>query len=184
MEDGTIVELYWQRDESAIAQTASKYGNYLHSISYRILSNSEDAEECVNDTYKAAWDSMPPHRPSLLSTFLGKITRRISIDRWRKLSADKRGGGETAVALEELEECVSGSGSVEDEIERRELTRMINEFIRALPCTERQVFMCRYWYVDSVSDIAKQFGFSESKVKSMLFRTRNRLREKLEKEGY
>ncbi|MBO7354636.1 MAG: sigma-70 family RNA polymerase sigma factor, partial [Lachnospiraceae bacterium] len=103
---------------------------------------------------------------------------------WRKLSADKRGGGETAVAFEELEECVSGSGSVEDEVERRELTRRINEFIKALPRTERQVFMCRYWYVDPVSDIAKQFGFSESKVKSMLYRTRCRLREKLEKEGY
>lgn len=184
MEDGTIVELYWQRDESAIAQTASKYGNYLHSISYRILSNAEDAEECVNDTYNAAWEAIPPHRPSLLSTFLGKIIRRISIDRWRKLSADKRGGGEAAVALEELEECVSGSGSVEDEIERRELTRMINEFIRALPHTERQVFMCRYWYMDPVADIAKQFGFSESKVKSMLYRIRGRLRARLEKEGY
>ena len=184
MDDEAILALFRQRQESALAETAAKYGRPCYRVADNILSDSRDAEECVNDTYKAAWEAMPPHRPSLLSTFLGKLTRRISIDRWRKQSADKRGGGETAVAFEELEECVSGSGSVEDEVERRELTRRINEFIKALPRTERQVFMCRYWYVDPVSDIAKQFGFSESKVKSMLFRTRCRLREMLEKEGY
>ena len=184
MEDDRIVDLYWQRNERAIAETAAKYGPYLRSISRQILSNAEDAEECVNDTYNDAWQSMPPHRPSILSTFLGKITRRISIDLWRKYSAEKRGGGETALALEELEECVSGTGDVEAEVERLELQKKLNAFLLALPRTDRQVFMCRYWYLDSVSDIAKRFACSESKIKSMLYRTRNRLRAMLEKEGY
>lgn len=183
MEDKRIIELYWQRSEDAISETASKYGTYLHSIAYQILSNTQDAEECVNDTYTGAWNAMPPHSPSILSAFLGKITRRISIDVWRKYSAQKRGGGETALALEELEDCVSGSGSVEEEWERRELTRKLNEFLRLLPDTERRVFLCRYWYMDSVPSIAQQFGFSESKVTSMLHRTRNKLRVLLEKEG-
>lgn len=184
MEDNRIVDLYWQRNESAINETASKYGKYLHSISYHILLNDEDAKECVNDTYNDAWQSMPPHRPSILSTFLGKITRRISIDLWRKHSADKRGGGEMTLALDELDECVSGNDDVETEIERQELQKKLNAFLAGLPRLERQVFMCRYWYMNSISDIAEQFGYSESKVKSMLYRTRNKLRTMLEKEGY
>lgn len=183
MEDGSIVELYWARNESAISETAAKYGNYLHSISYHILLNDEDAEECVNDTYNDAWQSIPPHRPSVLSTFLGKITRRISIDLWRKNGAQKRGGGELPLALDELEECVSGTEDVEAETERLELQRKLNGFLSSLPRTERRVFMCRYWYLDSIADIAGQFAFSESKVKSMLYRTRARLRAMLEKEG-
>lgn len=184
MEDNRIVDLYWQRNENAISETASKYGKYLHSISYQILSNAQDAEECVNDTYRDAWNTMPPHRPSILSTFLGKITRRISIDLWRRYSAEKRGSGEIALALDELEDCVSGSESVEEESERMELTRILNGFLSALPDTERNVFLCRYWYMDSVPSIANQFGFSESKVTSMLHRTRAKLRVLLEKEGY
>ena len=133
MEDNRIIDLYWQRNESAISETATKYGKYLHSISYQILLNTEDAEECVNDTYNDAWQSMPPHRPSILSTFLGKITRRISIDLWRKYSAEKRGGGEVALALDELEECVSGTGDVEAEVERIELQTKLNNFLFALP---------------------------------------------------
>lgn len=184
MEDHRIVDLFWQRNESAISETAAKYGAYLYSISYRILSNAEDAEECVNDTYNDAWRSMPPHRPSILSTFLGKITRRISIDLWRKYCADKRGGGEIALTLDELEYCVSGSRNVEVELERKELIQKCNTFLMMLPKTQRQVFLCRYWYMDSVSEIAKQFGYSESKIKSMLYRTRKKLREMFEKEGY
>ena len=184
MEDNRIVDLYWQRNERAISETAAKYGKYLHSISFQILQNAEDAEECVNDSYNDAWQSMPPHRPSILSTFLGKITRRISIDLWRKYSAEKRGGGEVALALDELEECVSGSGDVEAEVERIELQTKLNNFLFALPQIDRQVFMCRYWYMDSISDISKQFTYSESKIKSMLYRTRNKLRAMLEKEGY
>ena len=133
MEDNRIVDLYWQRDESAISETAVKYGKYLNSISYQILLNAEDAEECVNDTYNEAWQSMPPHRPSIFSTFLGKITRRISIDLWRKYSAEKRGGGVMILALDELEECVSGTGDVEAEVERLELQKKLNDFLFALP---------------------------------------------------
>lgn len=183
MEDSRIVELYWQRNESAISETASKYGGYLNTISYQILSNTEDAEECVNDTYVDAWNCMPPHRPSILSTFLGKITRRISIDLFRKRNAGKRGGGETALALDELEECVAGEGGVEDEIERQELRKTVNAFLASLPAVERQVFMRRYWYMDSVSDIAEMFGFSESKTASMLHRTRGKLKARLGEEG-
>lgn len=184
MEEHCIVDLYWQRNENAISETAAKYGKYLHRISYQILQNDEDAEDCVNDTYNDAWQSMPPHRPSTLSTFLGKITRRISIDLWRKYSAEKRGGGVIALALDELEECVSGTGDVETEVERHELQRKLNAFLLELPRVERQVFMCRYWYMDSITDIAKQFFYSESKVKSMLYRTRKKLRVMLEKEEY
>ena len=184
MDDARIVALYWERSDEAIPETASKFGSYLTSISQNILANREDAEECVNDTYHDAWNSMPPHRPSILSTFLGKITRRISIDRWRKLTADKRGGGELTLALDELEDCVSGIGSVEDVIERKELATLFNDFLNTLPVMERRVFLCRYWYLDSIQVIAQQFGFSRSKVASMLHRTRAKLRSVLEKEGY
>lgn len=184
MDDKKIVDLYWNRDENAIKETALKFGKYLHSISYHILLNYEDAEECVNDAYNDAWNSIPPHRPSILSTFLGKITRRISIDLWRKHSAGKRGGGEMTIILDELEECVSGKDDVETEIERRELQKKLNVFLMNLPAVECKVFIRRYWYMNSVSDIAEWSGYSESKVKSMLFRTRTKLRKMLEKEGY
>lgn len=182
MEDERIVELYWERSENAISETAAKYGGYLNSISYNILADSEDAQECVNDTYHDAWNAMPPHRPSMLSTFLGKITRRISVDCWRKRHAARRGGGEITLVLEELEDCISGTRDVEKEIERRELIDMINRFLAALPDTERRVFMCRYWYMDSIASISRQFGFSRSKVTSMLHRTRGKLRAQLIKE--
>ena len=184
MDDARIVALYWDRSDEAIPETASKYGSYLTSISQNILASREDAEECVNDTYHDAWNAMPPHRPSILSTFLGKITRRISIDRRRQLTAEKRGGGELTLALEELEDCVSGTGSIENEMERKELARLFNDFLNTLPVTERRVFLCRYWYMDSIQSIAQQFGFSQSKVASMLHRTRAKLRAALEKEGY
>lgn len=184
MDDERIVALYWSRSEKAVTETDSKYGTYLNNISYNILYNSEDALECVNDTYYEAWKTMPPHRPVILSTFLGKITRQISIDRWRKAKAEKRGGGEFPLVLDELEHCVSGAGDVETEIERKELLKLVNDFLDILPATERRVFLCRYWYMDSIKSIAKQFGFTQSKVASMLHRTRAKLRAVLEKEGY
>ncbi|MGN1085012.1 MAG: RNA polymerase sigma factor [Lachnospiraceae bacterium] len=183
MDDKQIVDLYWERKECAIEETASKYGSYCHSIAGNILHNPADAEESVNDTWLDAWNSMPPHRPSVLSTFLGKITRRISIDRWRKQNAKKRGGGQLPLVLEELEDCVSDGTSIEDETERRLLSEVIDSFVQSLPETEQKVFLCRYWYMDSVESIATQFRFSESKVKSMLYRTREKLRARLEKEG-
>lgn len=184
MDDQIIVNLYFQRSEKAITETAAKYGNYCYSIAFNILNNNEDAEESVNDTYNDAWNSIPPHRPSILATFLGKITRRISIDRWRKQNAVKRGGGEIPLVLDELQDCIANVTSVEEEYEKQHLSDVINTFVKSLPETEQKVFLCRYWYVDSISAISKQFGFSESKVKSMLFRTREKLRLVLIKEGF
>ena len=184
MDDQRIVELYWERSEKAVSETASKYGNYCYSIAYNVLANNEDAEESVNDTYMDAWNSIPPHRPSILSTFLGKITRRISIDRWRKRSAKKRGSGVLPLVLDELHECVADDKSLEQEFERHRLSNVVNSFVKSLPETEQKVFLCRYWYMDSIDSICRQFGFSESKVKSMLYRTRGKLRVILSKEGF
>lgn len=184
MEDQKIIDLYWQRSEQAIAETDSKYGGYCYCIAYNILTNREDSEESISDTYLAAWRAMPPKRPGVLSAFLGKITRHLAIDRWRRRTADKRGGGEVVLALDELENCVSGDGSAEDVVSRKELIVAVNRFLDQLPEMERQVFLCRYWYVDPVRDIADTFGFSEAKVHSMLHRTREKLRRSLRKEGY
>ena len=182
MEDKRIVDLYWSRSEAAISETDRKYGKYCFSIAYNILTNNEDAEESVSDTYLAAWKSMPPKRPSILATFLGKITRHLSIDRWRARNRNKRGGGEIVLALEELEDCVADSETVEKAFERKQLTLIFNRFLESLPETERRIFLCRYWYLDPISDIASCFGFSDSKVTSMLYRTRKKLRAVLEKE--
>ena len=184
MDDELIVKLYWDRSENAIAETDRKYGSYCHSIAYHILQSREDAEESVNDTYMDAWNAMPPHRPSILATFLGKITRRISIDRWRARTRIKRGGEEITLALEELEECVAGGQDAEKVIEHKELAAAIDLFLDTLPVPERRIFLSRYWYVDSIQEIADRYGFSRSKVSSMLHRTRGKLRRQLEKEGF
>ncbi len=183
MEDHAIIELYWERSEDAISKTAAKYGGYCYTIAYNILSNNEDAEESVNDTWLAAWNTMPPRRPKLLAAFLGKMTRYISLDRWKNRTARKRGGGEVPLVLEELEECISGEDSVEKEYLQKEFAESLNQFVENLPDTERKVFLCRYWYMDSIETIAERFGFSESKVASMLHRTRGKLRKILEQEG-
>lgn len=184
MDDKSIVDLYFGRDQEAITQTDKKYGHYCYRIAYNILTNREDAEESVSDTYVAAWRAIPPRRPSVLSTFLGKITRHIAIDRWRERNASKRGGGEVPLALEELQDCVAGMQNVEMDYERKEIIKAYVKFLDALPVTERRVFLCRYWYVDSVEAIADKFGFSQSKVKTMLHRTRAKLRKQLAEEGY
>ena len=183
MDDSGIVELFWARSESAIAETHSKYGKYCYAIAYNILASKEDAEESVNDTYMNAWNSIPPRRPSVLSTYLGKITRRISIDKWRRRKAAKRGGGELQLALDELSDAVPSGYDVEQALEAAELARIIDAFIAALPDMERRVFVCRYWYLDPISSICNQFGFSQSKVKSMLQRTRGKMLVHLKKEG-
>lgn len=183
MEDNRIVDLYWTRNESAITETALKYGKYCYTIAYNILYDKEDADESVNDTYLGAWNAMPPHRPSILQTFLGKITRRVSLKKWRDSHRDKRGGGEVSLALDELSECVPSNVLVEDEIMAKELSKILNRFITELPATERQVFLCRYWYLDSIEQISVDFSFSKSKVKSMLHRTRSKLLSYLKKEG-
>lgn len=183
MEDKEIVALYWARSESAINETSLKYGKYCYAIAYNILSNAEDADESVNDTYMAAWNSMPPHCPSILSTFLGKIARRISIDNWRKQKAEKRGGGEVLLVLDELADCIPSNCSVEHELQLVEVEKAVVAFLSTLPEIERWVFINRYWYVKSILIICRQFGFSQSKVKSMLRRTRQRLKLYLMKEG-
>ncbi len=183
MEDLCIVELYWNRSEKAIAETSAKYGKYCYSIAYHILMNAEDAEESVNDTWLDAWNAMPPHRPSVLSTFLGKLTRRISIDRWRERSAKKRGGGEMPLVLEELEGCIISGQDIEHEVLEQELVGALDGFLSKLPDTERDVFVCRYFFLLSVAEICEKFHFSQSKVKSMLSRTRRRLFAYFEKEG-
>ena len=184
MDDKSIVDLYFSRNQDAITQTDKKYGRYCYSVAYNILTNKEDAEESVSDTYMTAWGAIPPHRPSVLSTFLGKITRHIAIDRWRGRSASKRGGGEVPLALEELKDCVAGMQNVEMDYERKEIVKAYVKFLDVLPITERRVFLCRYWYVESIETIADKFGFSQSKVKTMLHRTRAKLRKQLAEEGY
>lgn len=183
MNDSQIVALYFDRDQRAIKETAAKYGSYCYTITYNILQNKEDAEEAVSDTYLGAWATIPPHKPVVLSTFLGKIARRTAIKRWQHSRTQKRGGGEMALALEELSEIIPDRATPESALENAELTRILNEFLRNLPKAERQVFVCRYWYLDSIGDISKRFGFSQSKVKSMLSRTRSKLRITLNKEG-
>lgn len=183
MEDQHIVELYWARDEEAIRHTADRYGQYCYAIAYNILSVREDSEECVNDTYLDAWNSMPPHRPNVLSAFLGKITRRIAIDRWRVSRAQKRGGGEMALALDELSECVAAQSDVTREVETLEVAAGVQRFLGTLSDTERRIFVRRYWHMEPIADLAERFGFGQSRVKSMLHRTRAKLRRYLEEEG-
>lgn len=184
MEDSAIVELYWHRQEEAAVQTQKKYNDYCMQISLRILGNPEDARECVNDTYTAAWNSIPPNRPDNLKTYLGKLTRRISMKRWRSRDAQKRGGGEIALSLEELGTCIPAGISLEEQLVGKELTDTLNAFLEKLPKQQRQVFVLRYWHGCSIREIGSKFGFSKSKVESMLHRTRNKLREALRKEGY
>lgn len=183
MEDFEIVDLYWARSEEAIHETAEKYGHYCHGIARRILSNRADAEESVNDTYLAAWNAIPPHRPAALQIFLGKITRRLSLKKWRDQSRIKRDGGQTALALDELAESIPTKDSTEDQIIAAELAELLNRFLAGLPETERRVFLCRYWYLDPIRTISRDFGFSGSKVKSMLYRIRGKLRSFLQEEG-
>lgn len=183
MDDAKIVELYWQRAESAITETAAKFGAYLNAVAFNILGNTQDAEECVNDTYLGAWNSMPDKRPTRLSPYLGRIARNAAIDRALSASRLKRGGGETPLALDELE-SVTGYASVDSAVERRELARAINAFLSELSETERRVFVARYWFLSPVDEIAAKSGFTRSKTASMLSRTRKKLRAALEKEGY
>ena len=183
MEDVEIIELYFDRNEAAITETAEKYDNYCYTIAFNVLSDEEDSKETVNDTYFETWNCIPPHRPTIFSAFIGKITRRLAISKWRKRTAEKRRGNEYGLSLEELSECVADQSNTERETEEKEVIAVINQFLEGLPETQRNVFICRYWYMDSILSIAKQFHFSESKVKSMLMRTRKKLKQRLTKEG-
>ena len=184
MEDSAIVELYWQRSDRAISETAKKYGVYCRRVAYNICGSIEDAEECVNDTWLGAWNAMPTERPRVLPAFLSRLTRNAAIDRYRQQHRQKRGGGETALALEELSECLSDGTDLEEEIQKRELARQVGTFVAGLGETERLVFTARYYNLTPVAEIASRLELSESKVKSMLYRLRGRLRRQLEKEGW
>lgn len=184
MDDVQIVQLYWDRNELAISATSNKYGNYCATIARNILDNKEDAEECVNDTYLSAWNSMPPHRPRHLSTYLGKLTRNVSLNRYKHNTAYKRGGSQTSLVFEEIAGFVSDIDSVEQELDRKELVRAINNFLKRLSPIKRSVFVCRYWYFDSVSDIAKRFGMTENNVSVTLNRLRLKLRKYLLERGF
>lgn len=164
MEDEKIIELYWQRSQEAVAATAEKYGSYCSAIADHILSDRRDTEECVADTWLAAWNAMPPHRPSILSAFLGRLTRNLAFNRYAYTRAEKRGGGET-------------------ELERRELIRALNEFLGGLSEKKRAIFLLRYWYVHSVGDIAGRFAMKETAVSMVLHRLRRELRQYLTERG-
>lgn len=183
MEDAAIVDLYWQRSDQAISETDKKYGRYCHTIAYQICNDNEDAEECVNDTWLRAWNAMPTDRPSVLAGFLGRITRNLAISLCRSKSRVKRGGGELPLALEELNECIPSRLDVERSYEIREFQQAVGAFVAALPETDQKIFVARYWYMTPVKDIARRLSFTESKTKSILFRLRNQLRDRLKEEG-
>jgi len=178
-----ILDLYFARSESAISETADKYGNYCFSISVNILQNNEDSEECVSDTYLRTWDAIPPQRPMNFRAFLGKIVRNLSLNKYKERRTKKHGGGEPALLFSELEDCIPSGSSVEAESEANEVIEAINSFLTSIDSESRIVFVRRYWYADSVKAIAENFQMSESKVMSMLFRTRNKMRVYLEQEG-
>ena len=183
MDDTQIIDLYFARDEQAIVQTDCKYGGYCRAIAMRILASTQDAEECVSDTWLHAWNAMPPQRPTILSSFLGRITRNLSFDRRRSQNAQRRGGGSLTLALDELSECVPSAVLVEHALEEKELAALIDRFLRTLPARECDLFLRRYWYVDSIDEIARRYAMKPNSVKSLLFRTRAKLREALRKEG-
>ena len=183
MEDNQIVKMIWNRDETALSALSSKYSSYCYSIAYNILNDSEDSEECVNDTWLGVWNSIPPHHPEVLKTYAGKITRNISLKRWDEKHSKKRCGGQVTLALDELAECIPSKQCLEEEIQMAELVHAINAFLKSLPAEEVQVFVCRYWFFDSIASISEQFGFSQSKIKSKLHRTRKKLLRFLKTRG-
>ena len=181
MEDRQIIELYWKRAEEAIRETSIKYGRLCQYIAQNILSSPEDSEECVNDTWLGLWNAIPPQRPERFSAFVGRIVRNLALKRFDYLTAAKR-NVETVCSLEELEDCVSGRTSVEDEVENQRVEAAIDDFLWSLGAEKRTVFIRRYWYFDSIEHICRHTGYSPSKVKSMLYHTRQKLREFLESE--
>ena len=183
MEDRQIIELYHERSETAILESANKYGSYCYYIAYHILYNEQDSEECVNDTYFRAWKVIPPQCPNKLSAFLGRITRNLALDRYKYYNREKRGNGQMALILDELQECVSTSNHTEQVLEEKMLVEVLNHFLHGLPKEKRMMFLRRYWYMSSIKEIAKDYELSEGKVKMILLRIRNKLKQVLEKEG-
>ncbi len=183
MNDKQIIELFMQRSETAISQTEKKYGKYCYYIARNILRNEQDSEECVSDTFLRAWNAIPPKTPNNLATFLGKITRNLALDKYKYNNSEKRGNGQPALALDELDECIPAETDTEKAVSDKELASALNSFLAGLPKEKRQVFVRRYWYLSSIREIAKDYGISESKTKVMLLRTRKELKNYLEKAG-
>lgn len=184
MEDEEILDLYFARDEQAVAETDRKYGPYCFSLANSILNNLQDAEETVNDTYLHTWKAIPPKRPRYFQIFLAKITRNLAFSRYRSLSACKRGGGEVTLVLEELEQCIPSPSQVEDTLNARELTRTIRSFLDSLSPREQDIFLRRYFFVEESEAIARRYGMKPATVLRNLSRTREKLRKYLAKEGY
>ena len=183
MDDGRIIELYFERSESAVAESEKKYGRYCGTIALNILGNPEDAEECVSDTWLRAWNAIPPARPRFLKAFLGKITRNLALNVLEKNRAGKRGGGEGTAVLDELEEWIADSGAASWSADHYVLTETLKRFLNTLSEEKRTIFIRRYWYMDPVKVIADDMGIGESKVKMTLLRTRKALAEELAREG-
>ena len=184
MKDKEIIGLYLNRDEEAINETDKKYGNYCRVIANNILNNDEDVKECINDTYLQTWNSIPPNKPKRLSLFIGKITRNIAFNKYKYEHTKKRGSGQIKVVLDELAECVSGEDNVEQEIDRMELVLAINKFLDSVSKEKRNIFICRYWYAFSITEISKRFGISEANVSVILSRLRSALKKYLEEMGF
>lgn len=184
MHDEAIIGLYWQRDENAIRETEHKYGRYLSKIAFNVLADIEDSKESVNDTYLKAWNSIPPHRPEVLSAYLGKIVRQLSIDKFRGRNRKKRQTSEYVLSLSELEDCVSIGDATEQDVDLHLLAQAIGTYLKSLTPQARNTFVGRYYYMDSLKEVAAYFGMSESKAKSMLHRTRQGLKAYLEQEGF
>lgn len=184
MDDKDIIALFLQRNGEAIAEADKKHGAYCRSIAGNILHDSRDAEECVNDAYLAAWNAIPPHKPDSLKLFLARIVRNLAFNRYNEARTEKRGGGGTALVLDELAECIPDRGDASAELERRELGEIIRDFVRGLPPRERRIFVRRYFFTDTVKSIAERYETTENNVTVILFRTRKKLKERLLKEGY
>jgi RNA polymerase sigma-70 factor (ECF subfamily) len=182
VEDSAIIELYWTRSEQAVRETELKYGKLFHQIANNILHNPADAEECVNDTYLGAWNAIPPARPLILAAYLSRVTRNIALKKYQYIHASRRNPA-VAVSFDELEECLADGGSGDQSFADDRLADCINGFLETLDSESRQVFVRRYWYFDSVKEIMRRFRMSKSKVESMLFRTRQKLRRWIEEEG-
>lgn len=184
MTDEKIIELFFRREEGAIQETSKKYGSYCYSIAYNILNNHEDSEECVNDTWLATWDAIPPTRPSRLRLFLARIVRNFSFNTYKAKHRKKRGNGEIPLVLDELGECVSGNGNVEEEVIEKELQQSLNDFVRGLSVRDCNMFVRRYFYAESVKEIAKRYHCTENCVSVVLNRCRKKLKAHLKREGY
>ncbi|MBE6606993.1 MAG: sigma-70 family RNA polymerase sigma factor [Ruminococcaceae bacterium] len=184
MDDARIVELYFARNESAILETEAKYGNYCLTVARNILLSEEDSKECLNDALMRVWNSIPPTRPNSLKAFIAKITRNLAFNRYRENTSKKRGGSETEIVLSELEECVPHRENTESEYSVRELGRTINKFLYTLSERDCDIFLKRYFYVVSISELAKEYGIKENQIRTILSRTKQKLKLYLEEENF